>query len=415
MDFSSYIRKSEGLVIQPRMGFSNISKMSEGLNAVRNVDYSTVGTITVDSYTRLNMFDTIDLMLEKDIELNGYPIVSHSVESTKSIVDKLIENDSFTVQVRHGTALPRRVFETILACGIGATEGGPVSYCLPYGRIPLSEAIKEWGYSCSLASEKELFHIESFAGCMLGQLCPPSMSIALNVLECLFFRNSGIKSCSLSFAQGTNLSQDVSAIVAMNYLADKYLYDMSWHIVVYTFMGVFPETHKGCVDLIRDSVKICTLTRSERLIVKTTMEARGIPTIRENIECMNLAHSEYVLLSDDDISNYFDVEEYESILEEANDIIISILNVSADISKALHHGVQKGLLDIPFCMHPDNNNKSNCYIDEAGYLKWNSHGNIAIKNSNSDASKQNNMTSSEFINMLSYVRLKYDLAKRDRP
>ena len=34
--------------------------------------------------------------------------------------------------------------------GLDATEGGPVSYCLPYSRMPLEIATRNWARGCDL-------------------------------------------------------------------------------------------------------------------------------------------------------------------------------------------------------------------------------------------------------------------------
>ena len=48
--------------------------------------------------------------------------------------------EDFLIQVRHGTAKPEKIFKRLVQCNLFVTEGGPVSYCLPYSRTPLEEA-----------------------------------------------------------------------------------------------------------------------------------------------------------------------------------------------------------------------------------------------------------------------------------
>src|SRR4051794_41959016 len=55
--FGQYVSrqaKAGQLVVQPRMGFSAAERMREGLQAVKRAAGSTAGTITPDSYTRIN-------------------------------------------------------------------------------------------------------------------------------------------------------------------------------------------------------------------------------------------------------------------------------------------------------------------------------------------------------------------------
>ena len=60
---------------------------------------------------------------------------------------------SFPIQVRHGTAQPQHVFKRLAALGLDATEGGPVSYCMPYSRLPLARAVEAWAQSCQLLAD----------------------------------------------------------------------------------------------------------------------------------------------------------------------------------------------------------------------------------------------------------------------
>ncbi len=74
---------------------------------------------------------------------------------------------------------------------------------------------------------------------MLGQLCPPSLLVALSVLEGVFFKQHGLRSVSLSYAQQTHRGQDVEALLALRTLAAEHLSGLDWHVVLYTYMGVF--------------------------------------------------------------------------------------------------------------------------------------------------------------------------------
>lgn len=89
---------------------------------------------------------------------------------------------------------------------------------------------------------------------MLGQLCPPSLLVALSVLEGVFFRQHGLRSVSLSYAQQTHHDQDVEALLALRTLAGEHLAGMDWHVVLYTYMGVFPgppAARSGCCGTAR--------------------------------------------------------------------------------------------------------------------------------------------------------------------
>jgi methylaspartate mutase epsilon subunit len=89
--------------------------------------------------------------------------------------------------------------------------------------VPLLQATAAWAECCRiLADQPEAMHLESFGGCMLGQLCPPSLLIALSVLEGMFFGEHGVRSISVSYAQQTHPEQDLEALAALRQLAAEW-------------------------------------------------------------------------------------------------------------------------------------------------------------------------------------------------
>src|SRR5262245_48740297 len=126
------------LVVQPRMGFGDPARMRAGLLATREANATTVGTITLDSYTRVGDFAA--LRRAGGADLNGYPIVT----TDRAVTAAMLAEARFPVQVRHGSAVPEPIVDALADLAVDATEGGPVSYCLPYGRVPLSRSVGSW-------------------------------------------------------------------------------------------------------------------------------------------------------------------------------------------------------------------------------------------------------------------------------
>lgn len=183
------------LVVQPRMGMSDPEEMAAGIAAVARLGYPAVATITVDSYTRVGDQQAAARALDSGVGLNGFPLVAHGPGRTAQVA--AAAGPHVPVQVRHGSARPAAIVSTMTAAGLTATEGGPVSYCLPYGRTPLAESVRSWGEATAWLAEQSACrgrtaHLETFGGCMLGQLCPPSLLITISLLEALFFVQRGL-------------------------------------------------------------------------------------------------------------------------------------------------------------------------------------------------------------------------------
>jgi methylaspartate mutase epsilon subunit len=383
--------------------------MRAGLLAVKAANASTVGTITVDSYTRCNDDAAVRRAIAGDGQLNGYPVVARSSDVTSAIVKEL-HDASFVIQVRHGSADPKRIFEAAVAAGLDATEGGPISYCLPYSRLPLSDSVKSWTVSCKtlsrLRDKGHEPHLETFGGCMLGQLCPPSLLVAISVLEALFFCQQGLRSVSLSYAQQANTTQDLEAIAALRTLAGELLPDVDWHVVVYAYMGVYPRTVSGAMGLLGEAARLAVRSGAARLIVKTAVEAYRIPTVDENITAL-----EHAAAVAEQARRCGPVEPASDtgILAEARTLVDAVLELGPELERTLTAAVRRGLLDIPYCLHPDNHGRTRSHLDTDGRLYWSDTGSLPLARRTAVATPRRN-SSADLQRMLNYVARKYDSA-----
>ncbi|MEU5693386.1 methylaspartate mutase [Actinosynnema sp. NPDC020468] len=349
------------------MGMDSPEVMRAGLLAVKNADAPTVGTITVDSYTRVGDHEAARAALRSGVGLNGYPIVTHDAATTRAVLDGVADAD-FPVQVRHGSADPRAVFRALTAAGLDATEGGPVSYCLPYSRRPLRDSVAHWSEAC----EEFDGHLETFGGCMMGQLCPPGLLVALSLLEAVFFRHHGVRSVSLSYTQQTNADQDAEAITALRALAARFLPDVDWHVVLYAYMGVFPGTPTGARLLMADAARLAVRAGARRIIVKTVAEAHRIPTVAENVAALEDAARAGVPWTGPPVVDT-------GVLAEATRLVEAVLELSDDPGAALLDAFRRGLLDVPFCLHPDNAGAARSHVDAHGWLRWSTVGAMPVE------------------------------------
>jgi methylaspartate mutase epsilon subunit len=412
--FGEYVRAAADagdLVVQPRMGFSDPDRMRQGLLATKHARARTVGTITLDSYTRLGQHAAARRAMGEGSDLNGYPIVAHGAALTREVVRDVRSSD-FPIQVRHGSPDPRDIFTVLMETGLDATEGGPVSYCLPYSRTPLSDSVASWTRCCewlaALRDHGARPHLETFGGCMMGQLCPPGLLVAISVLEAMFFRQHGVHSISLSYAQQTSPEQDEEAVVALRSLAGALLGDVDWHVVVYAYMGKYPRTPQGARLLLDESARLAVRTGAARLIVKTAAEAFRIPTIGENVRALEEASS---AARDEPRRSGPRVVPDNGVAAEARALVEAVLDLGDDVGRSLTEAFRLGLLDVPYCLHPDNAGRSRSHIDDHGRLRWSDIGAMPLRRT---GSHQDAMTSSRLLGALSYVEQKFDRLALER-
>jgi len=409
-DFGGFVARAHRagtLVVQPRMGMSNPRTMRAGLLATRRAIATTVGAITLDSYTRVGDHANARAAVEAGAELNGYPIVAHDVATTRAVLDG-VAGTGFPVQVRHGSASPEAIFTALIAAGLHATEGGPVSYCLPYSRSPLQASVESWARCCELLAEVRGTgvepHLESFGGCMMGQLCPPGLLVAISVLEGLFFRQHGLRSVSLSYAQQTNPEQDREAVLALRRLAAERMPDIDTHVVIYAYMGMYPRTPRGAIGLLAEAARLAVRTGAARLIVKTVAEAHRIPSIADNVGALEKAAQ--AAASYRRAPAPAEVPDT-GIYAEASALIDAVLELRTDLGRALADAFRLGYLDVPFCLHPDNSGRTRSHLDRNGRLYWSRIGSMPIHRVVRPTGSAD-LTAAGLLASLSYVERKFD-------
>ncbi|MEV7246021.1 methylaspartate mutase [Streptomyces sp. NPDC093248] len=420
MSFGAFVRRHAAageLVVQPRTGFGDPARMRACLAAVRGARATTAGTLTLDSYTRLGDLESAGRALREGNPLNGYPLLNHSTPTTTAMLDGLAGPD-FPVQVRHGSAKPLGIVRGMIRAGLHATEGGPVSYCLPYGRTPLAESVREWAAACEvLAAAGEPGtepQLETFGGCLMGQLCPPGLLVAVSVLEAMFFHAHGLRSVSVSYAQQTSAAQDEEAVRALRRLCAELLPDTEWHVVVYAYMGMYPQTPAGARELLAEAARLAVATGSERLIVKTVAEAHRLPTVAENVDALELAAraaSEARRTGAAAATAGDGGETY----AEARTLVDAVLDCAPGIGDALVAAFGRGLLDVPFCLHPDNAGRARSYLAADGRLRWSDIGSMPLAGVVGPRPGGDRLTARDLMAALSHVQRTFDAKALEGP
>jgi methylaspartate mutase epsilon subunit len=152
---------------------------------------------------------------------------------------------------------------------------------------------------------------------------------------------------------------------------------------------------------------------AQRLIVKTTVEARQIPTVAENVAALETsAHTARTLgpggpggpgAPDDG-------DRDTPVYAEARALVEAVLCLGPDIGRGLLTAFGRGWLDVPYCLHPDNAGRSAGFIDERGRLGWSSVGAMPLGHVVT-ARPAAALTSSGLLDALHYVETRLDLGE----
>tara|TARA_B100000508_G_scaffold60333_1_gene47221 strand:- start:258575 stop:259855 length:1281 start_codon:yes stop_codon:yes gene_type:complete len=417
-EFARTARSAGQIIVQPRSGVADLEDMRSLLTAFRDDSSAAfvAGTITIDAKTRQGLIEDATEALRRGEALNGFPLLSHRLADVCSLAAE--QGERFTIQIRHGTPDPRHLYSRVIGGGFSATEGGPVSYALPYGRVPLRDTLRYWREALRcLANAAERrgieVHHETFGGCMMGQACPPDLLIALSVLECAYFFQLGIPSVSASLALGTCDEQDEGALLALNDICEERFFERDWHIVAYHFMGQFPKTEAGSYALIENGSRIAARGGAHRLIVKTKAEAHGIPTLADNLEALDRSAAAAASAAEEATERPAAVGVWRNMIRSnAERLIAATLSLDPDVGRALGKAFEQGLLDVPFCTHQDNRNQSLSVLDEStGAIRWATTGSMPIE---ADApASQGSLTAERFHTMLGFNQRRFDAAEEE--
>jgi methylaspartate mutase epsilon subunit len=120
-------------------------------------------------------------------------------------------------------------------------------------------------------------------------------------------------------------------------------------------MGPFPFEKGHALRIIEDGTYTAQLVRAEKVVVKTVVEALGVPSIEKNAEAVKTVraflaemNSSRILVAEDK----FDVEEeIESLVNESKFLLEQLLNDFEKIEEIILNSVRGGYIDPPFAPH----------------------------------------------------------------
>jgi methylaspartate mutase epsilon subunit len=344
-------RRRGRTTIQPRCGVGGHEAMLALLRDLEAGAHPDILTVTIDSHTRLRRFEqALRVLNVNPADLNGYPLVTHGWRRGR----ELNESVEVPIEVRHGSPDARVLFSVSLASGITSFEGGGISYNLPYAKdVPIADSLAAWrdvDAMCGELARAGLVIDRELFGTLTAVLVPPSISLAISVLEAVAAAREGVRCISIAYPQGGSIAQDVAALRAIPELARRYVPPgAEVHAVLHEFMGVFPRVRAHAEQLILYGALTARLGGAAKLITKTYQEAFGIPDTAANAEGMRLAD-----LANSPLLDFVTVdgervdEEMGWILREVAEIVEPVLDAPGDLYANCAARFETGELDIPF-------------------------------------------------------------------
>ncbi|MFB9985486.1 hypothetical protein ACFSQQ_39510 [Mesorhizobium kowhaii] len=343
--------KGRGAVaVQPRSGVGGHDEMLTLLSRIEDEGNPDILTLTIDSYSRLGMFDHASRILRTNPEaLNGYPLVAHGWRKGRA----LNERTKQPLDIRHGSPIADHLFETAIASGITSFEGGGLSYNLPYAKkVPLEDSIASWrriDRTCGELAAHGIIVSREMFGTLTAVLIPPSTSLAISFLEAISAARDGVKCLLIAYPQGGNTLQDVAALRSIETLARRYLPPgQCVYPVLHQYMGPFPRDKAKASALILLGGLVAGLGGATKVVTKTYEEAVGIPTVEANVDGIRITRCalakmfDFIKLDESSVT-----EEMHWIEREVIELVDPIVE-SIDVHKAVVESFKEGRLDVPF-------------------------------------------------------------------
>ncbi len=353
--FADVLEGADRVLTQPRAGVARLEEQIELLRTLTEDGGADLLPTTIDSYTRDNEYEKAQTGLEQsretgESELNGFPAVNHGIEGCRS----LIEAVDAPVQVRHGTPDARLLAAVTLAGGFQSFEGGPITYNLPYtSKYELAETIEYWQYVdrlCGAYTERGVRINREPFGPLTGTLVPPSIAIAICIVEGLLAATQGVRSVTLGYGQVGNVVQDVAAIRAMERLGAEYLPDaVTVTTVFHQWMGGFPRDEARANGVIALGSATAAIVEPDKIITKSPQEARGVPTAAANAAGLRTTDQVLQMLAEQAIDLEGVDREQELIERSVRSLLEAVFEAGdGDVARGVVRAFERGLLDVPF-------------------------------------------------------------------
>ncbi|MCD1257294.1 methylaspartate mutase subunit E [Paenibacillus athensensis] len=347
-------------LVQPRGGVGVLGEHIKLLRHLQDAGQADLLPTTIDSYTRQNRYAEGETGIRESEAagrslLNGFPAVNYGVAGCRRVQEAV----AIPVEARHGTPDARLLSEIVYASGWTSNEGGGISYNIPYAKsVPLERSLLDWQYCDRLTGLYEEMGIrlnrEPY-GPLTGTLVPPCVSNAVAILEALLAAEQGVKCLTLGYGQCGNLLQDVAALRALKEQAAAYLAtygysDVHLTTVFHQWMGGFPTDELQATSLILWGTVTASLAGATKIIVKTTQEALGVPTMEANAQATRLTKEMATLTRGQRLPASPALEQEVRLIKEETDCLLAkVLELGeGDWAVGTVRAFAAGTLDIPF-------------------------------------------------------------------
>jgi methylaspartate mutase epsilon subunit len=366
---------------QPRGGFGTFAMHRDLMVTLDREGHADIVPTTTDSYTRNEQWDLAQRGIEESERLgrsmlNGYPIVNYGVAKARELIDAV---DKPAIMLT-GTSMPKLTGEIAFAGGYSGYLGSGIAYTTSYTKeLSIEDGIRNYQYLDRLAAAYHARGVELHRrqpGFLTGTNVPPSIAIAICVLDCLLAAAQGVRNYGLEMGETLHLVQDAAAVSACGELCQEYLAKKR-HGGVFTsvtllhWMGAWPQDEAQAAAIISYGGTLASIAGAASVTTKSTHEAFGIPTPQANAEGLRMTRMALYLARNirlDGMREY--EEEKELIKREVRPIVDKTLEMGdGDAALGAVRAFEAGVLDVPWSPNRGCKGRIMPARDADGYLR----------------------------------------------
>lgn len=374
--------------IQPRGGRSTI-RFQTSLWKKLSEAGADILPVTVDSNTRLEKYQEAQkLHVQSELEmvdkLNGFPFVA----IPRSEILEMFSRFPQPISLRHGSPIAHKLVEKALDCGVDEIEGGPLTYSIPYTRVtPLHSSITSWGkveQMCASTKSRQGKPIlrESF-GVLTAVLVPPYVALLTSFLEAIFSYSNGVRHFMIGLQSCGNIYQDQVQFEAARkiglQISHKYFPELILYYAYHHWMGPFPKDENRANDVIDVCNFSAKLVKADKVVVKTSVEAHGVPSETANYLAVKRTSQVLSHLQEEEVFNSrsFEEDEIHYLVNEVTSAIERI-HVRGSAAESLVYAVESGEVDLMFSPHNAVLRKIEVIRDINGWIRVLNFGNMKV-------------------------------------
>jgi methylaspartate mutase epsilon subunit len=366
---------------QPRGGFGTFELHKDLLQRLDREGLADIVPTTTDSYTRNEQFERAQEGIRESERLgrsmlNGYPIVNYGVTASR----KLIEAIDKPAIMLTGTSMPKLTGEVGFAAGFTGYLGSGIAYTASYIKeLSIEQGIRNYQYLDRLAAEYAAHGVELHRrqpGFLTGTNIPPSIAIAVCILDMLLALAQGVRNYGLELGQTLHLIQDAAALSACRELCGEYArragYDDAFTPVTSLhWMGAWPHDEAQAAALVVYGGTLAAIGGAVSVTTKSVHEAFGIPTPEANCEGLRMTRTAIYLARGIRLDGLPEYEfERDLIRREVRPIVDKVLEMGdGDAAVGAVRACEAGILDVPWSPNRFVRSRVMPARDADGYLR----------------------------------------------